>query len=717
MKFKRDRQIRYNISDFPKEKEFMRRYFIHKTDARNYFLSILKPRYDLYYKLFTSYNGDRAKEIKKWQANTFVPYIHSVIETLMPRIVDARPEFSVMPRKEEDSVKGEKQQQLANYQWERAGMDRVNEDLVRSTLIFGTGFLQTGWKKEVKTAKFLSTKDLSKKKLKFEERTEVMYDDPFCEFVDNYSLWYDWRNQRREEKTFWMKRLLLNTEEIKKRYPYADNDRLNMAFNVAGDTEDYASVRIDTRKTNSRASRKGISQGNGVSGTGDVYFNNLHEFVNNNGEEGDGTRIHEVIEYNQPYEDSYSVEVNDVPIFPGAELPILYDYKETPFIETTYLRMPGEFEGVGIPAILENPQIMLNTLKNQRIDSVTLSIHKMWVINPLANVNKEELVARPFGIIYSADPNGVKDIQFSDIKPSAYKEEDALKQDMKYASGVDDASMGAGGGANSATEVRHLRESTLERVRLFVNHLGDTYGTVLRHWMSMQRQFFTKAKQVRILGEGGKNEYPLIEKDDLEGYFDYKATVLPSLSGQVDVERKQGMDLFQLLVSMPFVDPEKLTAKVLKPFNFSLDSVRKDESQAPPTGEPGSEGMIGPDGAPIDPAMMQGAPMEGGMPNTEASVAPPGNIIPPQVLSDALDLIRGGAGASGASPFSAAAMPIDLTQQQGTPPTVKGVSTGSTTNPRGANRKVGGKVDTNISKRGPSNPSDTIQRQASNIQK
>ena len=44
---------------------------------------------------------------------------------------------------------------------------------------------------------------------------------------------------------------------------------------------------------------------------------------------------------------------------------------------------------------------------------------------------------------------------------------------------------GVGGAAGSATEVRHLRESTLERVRMFVNHLGDAYATMMRYWMSM----------------------------------------------------------------------------------------------------------------------------------------------------------------------------------------------------------------------------------------
>ena len=227
-------------------------------------------------------------------------------------------------------------------------------------------------------------------------------------------------------------------------------------------------------------------------------------------------KMYEVFEWWRPFEDEFAVMVNYIPILKGGSMPIPYDFKEAAFIDFPYLKVPGEFEGYSLPMILENPQIMMNMIKNQRLDAATLSIHKMWIVNPLANINKEELVTRPFGIIYSVDPNGVREVQFSDIKASAYKEEDLLKADMRYASGVDDFSMGAGGGANSATEVRHLRESTLERVRLFVNHLGDGFADLMRYWMDMQRQFFTKDMYIRIIGQDGEVQFPLIEKEELD---------------------------------------------------------------------------------------------------------------------------------------------------------------------------------------------------------
>lgn len=702
----------YSPSDYgPREVELQNTFQLQMNDARNYFFNMVKPRLDRSYKLYVAYNGDRQKEIKKWQSNVFVPYIHSVVETMIPRILDARPDFVAQGRSEEDQAKAEKQQQLMEYLWEIAKMDSTAEDLVRSSLVYGTGYMQVSWKKDVRTHKFLSTKDINSKKYTYVEKERTFYDAPYCEWVDNYQLWYDWHNTQRGSKQFWFKRLVLTGPEIKRRYPMADKKRLAQALEGAGgDLQDYALVRNQV-KSNHRIISK--NQGGFTMGAfGDEKYNT----------QGDQElRMYEVFEWWRPYEDAYAVMVGGgyVPIFKGGFTPIPYDFKEAPFIEVPYLKLPYEFEGWGIPLILENPQLMLNMIKNQRLDATALSIHKMWIVNPLANINKEELVTRPFGIIYSIDPNGVREVQFSDIKASAYKEEELLKQDMRYTSGVDDFSMGGGQGGSSATEVRHLRESTLERVRLYVNHLGDGFSDVMRYWMDMSRQFFTKAMTIRIIGPDGDLLFPLVEKDDLMGQFDYKAKVLPSIAGQMDMKKKQDMDLFQLLINLPFVDPKKLTKKVLADWGWSLDSVVTDPAEQDPS-------MMGMD--PNDPNAMMGAdpnampvPPEQAMPPVDPATGMPmmpvpdgtTKAIPPNVLKGALGILNAGnapapmGAIGGPSAFGQASMPINISNSP--PPTAPklpiarggggpGKPGGKTTNPRGHNRT--GKVNTNISSPG-----------------
>lgn len=715
----------YSASDYGKKEEELQRLFrLQRDDARNYFLTVIKPRLDRSYKLYIAYGGDRQREIKRWQSNVQIPYIQAAIETMVPRIVDARPDFTVLGRTQDDQAKAEKQQELMDYFWEVAGMDSTTEDFVRATLIYGIGFLQVSWKKDVRKLNFLRSKDIASKKYEWKQEERTFFDGPMCEWVDNYTLWYDWHNTARKSKQFWFKRLVLTESEIRRRYPMADKKRLELALNSpGGDLIDYAAIRQQVRTTNLYTTKS--SAATMISASGTVYGTDKYYSTQDN-----TLKMYEVYEWWRPFDDAYSVIVGGsyVPIFRDGAMPIPMDFKEVPFIDASYLKIPGEFEGYGLPLILESPQIMLNLVKNQRLDAATLSIHKMWVVNPLANINKDELVTRPFGIIYSIDPNGVREIQFSDIKMSAYKEEELLKNDMQYASGVDDFSMGIGGGANSATEVRHLRESTLERVRMFTNHLGDAYADVLRYWMDLTRQLFTEKMTIRIIGKDGMQEFPLIEKDDLKGNFDYKATVLPSIAGQDDVKKKQDMDLYQLLINLPFVDPQKLTSRVISDWGWTLDGISKSEDgqqqpQVGPDGQPIPPGQGAP-GAPPSPG--GGAPLPAMPPGIPAGMIAPGGIGPgvpggpvpsaaggpgfpaPLVPRSSLDHVvshlrrSGETFGSQGSGFSQLADPINLLQNSGMPPTPQGAPKPDMHGPQampniaGHKRKIGGKVDTNI---------------------
>lgn len=690
----------YLPSDWGKEEEkMMQKYELQIKEAKDWFLSEIKPVLDRSYKLYMSDNSDRAKEIQSWQANVFIPYINAVVETLMPRILDARPEFSVQGRTQDDQPSAEKLQGLIAFTWEISQMDTVSEDLVRSALIYGNAFLQVGWKKSEEEKLFLVTKDFNSKKPAWKKEKRVKYDAPFAACVDNYALWYDHRNIPRASKQYWFKRSVMTGEEIKQTYPYHDKARLDLALHSSDkELKDYAAVRYEIKKKHTKVGKNADAGASG--GRSDTYEN-----------VGDpDLEMHEVFEWTRPFDDAFAVMVNKVPILKGGSIPIPYDFKEAPFINIPYLRLPHEFEGVGVPVLLESPQNMLNMIKNQRLDAVSMSIHKMWVVSPAANVDNSQLVVRPFGIIYSVDPQGVREVQFSDINASAYREEELLKSDLKYASGVDDFSMANGGGAGSATEIRHLRESTLERVRLFVNHLGDGYSTMMRMWIDMYRQFFTAELTARITGEDGRKVFLPIEKGDLMGYYDFVASVIPSIAGKNDVDKKQGMDLFQLLSPLEFIDAEKLTGKILQSWNWNLDSLKRQEDpmQASPQ---------------IDPAT--GLPMGGAMPGMDGSMPPEGmsmegetpigppdigsGAIPADVIQKAVALLdkTGVPAAEANSAFREASMPINL--MGGSPPTAPSVPT----NVAGFNRK--GKVNTNIPVNAPSGEGAQLLTRAQSV--
>jgi len=238
---------------------------------------------------------------------------------------------------------------------------------------------------------------------------------------------------------------------------------------------------------------------------------------------------------------------------------------------------------------------------------------------------------------------------------------------------------------------------------------------VMRYWISMYRQFFTKDMTIRITGDNGQVGFPIIQKDDLLGEYDFRAVVNPAIAGQNDIKKKQDMDLFQLLVTLPFIDPEKLTSKVLYDWNWNLESVRKTEQEQP----------VGPDGQPMDPAMAEEGQGLEQMPMGEQNVLPRGSQIPPEIAAEVMRMLGGGMeqgsqfAGQGPSAVSEMARPVNLLQKENqAPPTPRGVKAPSkTTNTRGLNRKVGGKVDTNIPLKNTSSPESSLMNRALNIQR
>jgi hypothetical protein len=231
--------------------------------------------------------------------------------------------------------------------------------------------------------------------------------------------------------------------------------------------------------------------------------------------------------------------------------------------------------------------------------------------------------------------------------------------------------------------------------------------------MDMTRQFYTKEMTIRVIGENGQEMFPTIAKDDIMGNFDYRAKVLPSIAGQTDIKKKQDMDLYQLLINMPFVDPKKLTGKILGTWGWSMDAIAAEEQDMAPE-DPmamGAEGAM-PPGAEgeMDPAMA--AAMGGG----EAPQGlPTGRAISPDVAQSALAMLRqpGEQISGGPSAFAQMSSPINLLQTSGMPPTPAGV--GKTSNPRGMNR--GGKVNTNIPINQSYDVSSKLANRANNIQR
>ena len=587
----------YSVKSEEEQKKlnvFDREYSKVKDD----FYTYTKPRFDKNYKIYRAYNGDRQAKIRSWQANVFIPYVFSVVETLEPRIIGAKPDFFVIPREKSDVQRTKVAQQVLDYCWEEAQVDYKTIDWTKSAQIYGIGIGKTRWEKKYQQS-YISEEVLVEENYKAKDlwkEGKLIYDGPQFDAIDVYDFFPSRDGSEingGKSIRYGYQRNLLTKAQILEMYPGAKNMELispglsingrNGGFG-SGDSRDFKIVRKEVMKT-----RDVIYE----TPSGESYI------------EGELANILcEVVERWEPTR--YIVRANGIPII---DIPNPYSHGEIPYIKIDFLPLPDEFYSIGIPDICGSMNIMLNTIKNQRVDNVTMAIHKMWIVDPLANINNKDLITKPFGIIYSSNPNGVRPVEFSDIKQSSYIEEDRLKDDMRNATGVDDYSRGAKAMAQSATEASYLREATLERVKLFLRSLEKGYSDIMRQWFSLIKDFFPAKKIMRIANTDGTFIFPLIMKDDFMGKYDFKAGMNSTTYASQELKKKQDMDLFQILAGTQGVaDMRQLASKLLEDFGWDPEQILTKEQANNPMSPPNSAELMAMMGAGAPPGAPRGGP-------------------------------------------------------------------------------------------------------------
>lgn len=98
-----------------------------------------------------------------------------------------------------------------------------------------------------------------------------------------------------------------------------------------------------------------------------------------------------------------------------------YWHQQTPFDFGRFIiPPPGEFYGRGLPEAAMSLQHQLDDTMNQTMDSTTLALNNITVINPAYAPNSESFEVEP-GAVWWADPAAVKQMSFPDLTDTGYK--------------------------------------------------------------------------------------------------------------------------------------------------------------------------------------------------------------------------------------------------------------------------------------------------------
>ena len=610
----------------------LQKYNSEYDEAKKNFLYYYKPEFDRAYKLFSSYNGDRAEELERttegeiWQSNVFIPQVFAYIKTFLQKTVGITPDFK-LEGKNSDALKD-----LVLWLWE-IGMSDDLIDYFLQVFICGTTIGKDFLRKETKKKRKKEISIVEKiKRLVFRTETSKITFRPDFDPVDIYNFYPHPRMKKIADPFPVFHRYVLTLDEMKLQYPDVPKNTWNQfvdkdgtVVKSGGDTTDYAYVRKEVLlylRKNIRETTKASTpiQGNP---------NNLVQMPTTD------EKLFEVVERWTDDHVCVFLPMDGTPIeIKNSDNP--YDHQEKPYSRTGFFPRPFSFYWLGIPKLVDHLQELLNSVTNQRVDAITMKIHSMIAAAPVAlpGYKQSTITVRPLGILWTNDPNSVKELKFGDVNSSAFIEPDHIKEAMRIAVGIDEYTTTAGvDQKQTATVASFMREATLEGVKLFLIMLRNSYIMHFEHWISMIKQFWTTKGVVPDKAVGILMQYKLItpESENIEGLFDdeYEISLesTSALASSSELKKSKDLELWGLIKDVDqIVDAETGTVYSVKKFKI-LMKLFEDYGWEP-------ENYIGeveqqPPVPPVDQTTQPGAGVPAG---DQPAVEPPPDVVPEQGL-------------------------------------------------------------------------------------
>lgn len=492
-----------SLSDKDKALQLVKERFNNsKNFTKGYFANFQE-----YYKLYRSYLDEGRLP---WRSNLFIPKTFEIVETVAPRIAQAQRTFRAYPVEGTDTNAAEAFTDLLKFQFSKTKMEGIIEELVKETLIYGTGVVKVTWGAD---------------------------DFPNPEVVDIFDFFPDPKARNLSEAKYCIHRVERDIEDLEENPNYSKDaiEKLKQAKGNSEANEERKFREAITGSSSSDGSRKRCEV--------------LEYWGNFNGKE-----------YLIVVAGDEILRMDENPYACGNPFVVVYDHK-----------VPHEFYGIGEVEPIESLQNELNDVRNQRMDNVKLNLNNMWKVLPGGVQSEHDLISRPGGVIHMTRPDGVLPLEKNPIDPSAFTEEAIIKSDAERATGANSPISGAlvspmggtqGGAINrTATGFQGAINQADKRFFSKINQIKMGIVAIGEKFLKLDQQFMDKEQVVRIVGEDGMAINVPVYPDDIKGGFDL----------EIDVEymddfqkAQQNIGLLQFATQVPGFDvPRFISEQIL----------------------------------------------------------------------------------------------------------------------------------------------------------
>jgi hypothetical protein len=291
--------------------------------------------------------------------------------------------------------------------------------------------------------------------------------------------------------------------------------------------------------------------------------------INESADQQDADHLFEVHYYWE--DDRYCIIINRG--YLAKDVPNPFWHKKKPYDKETYVKVPGEFYGIGICEVIEHQWMELNTERNQRIDYRSMSLRRMFKYRKDANINRSELVWRQGGFIGVEDMNDIDTFDVPSITGDTFNQEETIKQDIRDATGAHDVVMGASSGG-TATEAMRNDNNAAMRFRLIISSVEKRLLVAISRKMIQLNQQFIDDIRLLPLFDKDDTEWPEISPEEIQGEFHLIAagsSVEPMANKEAFKQRM--VELYGVVANNPFWAqyPEKhrnFLKKLFEAFDF-----------------------------------------------------------------------------------------------------------------------------------------------------
>lgn len=391
------------------------------------------------------------EEVPEGKSAPVINYIMSLVEAIIPRMTDHKPEIAVYPRTDPHGTELAKMLgNIHDYLWYTNSMETKLPEAVRLCCKYGTSILKVIWDTEA-----------------LNELGEVAYS-----VIHPMNFFPDPRGYEMDQLEYCFTSFPRSLEYISYRWPdkcqYVNPD------------SDY----VDTEITGTLSS---ASQEETATVKEYWFFDEYRNLC--------------VMYFTQ----DLVLEVKGGVYSDSKNPKPFYAHNSLPFNKFVDYPADKAFWGVGEVELVEMIQRLINSFEAQIIDNTRLMANNMWVVNKTLSGLQEEdtwmLDNNPGSVLFTHN-GGVDKVPGTPIPGHVQKHQDSLVLAMEQVLGIHDVVQGRtpSGGVRAASAIIALQESANIKVKQKSNNMSKAIESMARlaNWLILEN--YDEPRSVRVAG-------------------------------------------------------------------------------------------------------------------------------------------------------------------------------------------------------------------------